>query len=181
MGLDLSFRFDGWIQSLPASPRDAGLVKGLVVRPAMGQRERPASIEVLPEGGISGDAWEPLDDPRYAPNENQISLINIHLLAALVEGDAGKMALSGDNLQVDLDLSEENLPVGTRLTIGSVELQVSPIPHRPCARFAQRFGKTAAKKVARANRLGLRGRGVMCAILAGGRISVGDEIRVQRG
>jgi hypothetical protein len=59
-------------------------------------------------------------------------------------------------------------------------LRVSPLAHRPCIKFVRRFGARAAKRVARANRRGLRGRGVLCTIERGGGVAVGDTIRVER-
>jgi MOSC domain-containing protein YiiM len=126
---------------------------------------------------VAGDAWS---THPHSEAGNEVALINAHVLRAVCEGDESRMALSGDNLQVDLDLSEANLPAGTRLRIGSAVLRVSPAPHRPCGKFVERFGATAAKRVARANRRGLRGRGVLCTIEAGGRIRCGDTVEVLR-
>lgn len=178
--MDLSFRFDGWYRRLPASPRDEGRVEGLVIRPAggaPGTRRRCASIVLDPKEGIVGDRWA--EGPERMSGA-QVSLINVHALRSLAGGDEEKMALSGDNLHVDLDLSEANLPIGTRLEIGSTVLEVSEVPHRPCRSFHERFGATAAKKVARGVRIGLRGRGVLCRILTAGTIHVGDRIVVRR-
>ena len=177
---DLSWRFDGWIRRLPASPKDGGTVDGLVIRPegsGEGERRRVESAVVVPESGVEGDRWAA---SPYATAGNEVSLINSHILRAISDGDADRGALSGDNLQVDLDLSQENLPVGTRLSIGDAVLEVSDVEHRPCGQFVERFGKTATKRVARANRLGLRGRGVMCHVRVRGEIRVGDQISVER-
>ena len=175
--MDLSFRFDRWYAGLPASPQDRGRVHRCVVRPRDGERELPESIRVTPQGGIDGDLWATSSHKRPT---NQVSLINVHVLRSLADGDESRMPLSGDNLQVDLDLSEENLPVGTLLAIGDVRLEVTSDPHRPCKLFVGRFGATAAKKVARAQRIGRRGRGLLCRITAAGTIQVGDVIEVQR-
>ncbi len=178
--MDLSFRFDGWYRRLPRSPRDVGRVEALVLRPAggaSGTRRRCSSIDVDPEQGILGDRWA--EGPERIPGA-QVSLINVHALRSLAGGDEEKMALSGDNLHVDLDLSEENLPIGTRLEIGSAVLEVSEVPHRPCRSFHERFGATAAKKVARGVRTGLRGRGVLCRVVTPGTIRVNDAIVVRR-
>jgi len=177
---DLSWRFDRWIRALRSSPRDGGKIEGLIVRPdgsVAGQRRRVERVEVIPESGIEGDRWA---DSPYAEPGNEVSMINVNMLRALAEGDIDRMALSGDNLHVDLDLSQENLPVGTRLLIGSAVLEVSDIEHVPCGSFVERYGHTAAKRVARANRLGLRGRGVLCHVRTRGEISVGDSITVER-
>lgn len=175
--MDLSFRFDRWLNALPASPRDEGVVHRLVVRPTNGARATPETIAVSAAGGIAGDRWA---SSEHRQPGNQVSLINVHVLRGVAEGDERRMPLSGDNLQVDLDLSQENLPVGTRLEIGSAVLEISPVPHRPCMTFRSHFGATGAKKVARADRLGRRGRGVLCQVVADGEIRRGDRIRVQR-
>jgi MOSC domain-containing protein YiiM len=180
VGLDFSWRFDGWLRRLPVSPKEIGKVEGLVVRPegsGEGERQRVESVVVLPESGVEGDRWAA---SPYATAGNEVSLINIHLLRVISDGDEERGALSGDNLQVDLDLSQENLPVGTRLSIGEAVLEVSDVEHLPCGRFVERFGKTSTKRVARGNRLGLRSRGVLCHVRVGGEITTGDQIRVDR-
>jgi hypothetical protein len=174
--VDLSFRFDWWYERLPASPRDEGKVVRCVLRPAHDRRETPESIRVSPERGVELDRWD--TDPLRRPG-NQVSLINVHVLRSLAGGEE-RMALSGDNLQVDLDLSEANLPVGTRLSIGGALLEVSPDPHRPCRKFHQRYGASAVKKVVRANQRGRRGRGLLATVLRAGEIRAGDAIGVER-
>ena len=175
--LDLSWRFDRWFEQLPRSPKEQGRVTRCVLRTGPGQRATPEEIELDLERGVVGDAWA--HHPHSLPG-NQVSLMNVHVLRSVCDGDEQRMSLAGDNLIVDLDLSEENLPVGTRLALGSALLEVSPEPHRPCRKFVQRFGANAAKKVARANRVGRRGRGVLCVVVRGGSVRVGDAIRVER-
>lgn len=102
------------------------------------------------------------------------------MIESLSGGDPVRTALSGDNFQVDLDLSEANLPVGSELAIGTALLRISPLVQRPCLKFVKRFGPVAAKKVARANRMGRHGRGVLCEVVRGGVVRVGDRIVVAR-
>ena len=178
--MDLSFRHDLWRRALPRSPRDEGRVEGLVVRPGgdgAGARRVEQAIRVTPDDGVVGDAWARSEHRREG---NQVSLINVHVLRSIAGDDPERRALSGDNLQVDLDLSEENLPVGTRLEIGDAVLEVTPEPHRPCRSFHERYGATAVKKIARAVRTGHRGRGVLCRVAQAGTVRVGDAIRVRR-
>ncbi|HTF89978.1 MAG TPA: MOSC domain-containing protein [Planctomycetota bacterium] len=175
--IDLSWRFDSWFDALPRSPKERGSVHGLVLRTGHGLRETPAEIELVKGAGAVGDAWS---SHPHSEAGNELAMINVHVLRAVCEGDEARMALSGDNLHVDLDLSEENLPVGTRLEVGEALLRVSELPHRPCKHFVERFGATAAKRVARANRRGQRARGVLCTIERGGRVRQGDPIRVLR-
>jgi len=175
--LDLSFRFDRWIDALPKSPADSGRVERLVLRTGRGERATPQRVELRVGGGIVGDTWA---GHEHALPENEVALMNVHVLRAVCAGDEARMALAGDNLLVDLDLSEVNLPVGSRLHVGEAVLRVASLPHRPCDKFVQRFGARAAKRIARANRRGLRGRGVLCTIERGGGVAVGDTIRVER-
>ncbi len=178
--MDFSWRFDSWFTGLPASPKEEGEVRALVIRPpegGSGARERVDSITVTVEGGIDGDRWA--SDEERTGND-QISLVNIHVLESLAGKDPDRCALSGDNMQVDLDLTEANLPIGTELAIGTAVLVVSPQPHIPCQKFLDRYGLTAVKRVLRANRKGRRGRGVVCMVQRAGCIQVGDRILLKR-
>ena len=175
--LDLSFRFDRWYEKLARSPRDVGTVERCVLRTGPGKRETPDEVELEPGRGLVGDNW---GSHEHDEERNEVSLINAHVARAVAKGNEARTPLTGDNFQVDLDLSEENLPVGTVLSIGAAELRVTDLPHRPCLRFVKRFGPIAAKRIARANRIGLRGRGVLCEVVRGGRVSCGDAIRVTR-
>lgn len=176
--IDFSWRFDSWFEALPRSPLERGSVHGLVLRTGPGTRATPEQIELVPGRGAVGDAW--ISHGHSAPG-NEIAMINVHVLRAVCDGDESRMPLAGDNLHVDLDLSEANLPVGTRLQVGSALLRISDLTHRPCKKFVERFGATAAKRVARANRRGKRGRGVLCTIERGGLVRRGDAIVVLRG
>lgn len=174
--MDLSFRHDLWWSRLPDDPVLEGCVKQLVLRPEHDARQLRQRLVLSPEGGIEGDRWSA--DPERKTG-TQISLIRRAVLRSFARSNE-HAAESGDNIEVELDLTEANLPVGTRLEIGSAVLEVSAEPHVPCAKFQERFGKRAAQRVARANRRGLRGRGVLCSVLQAGEISVGDTILVER-
>lgn len=176
--MDFSWRFDRWFRRLPASPRDRGRVHRVVLRPPgkPGERATPEVAELDPELGLVGDRWS--EKPRE-DRGSQVSLINVHVLRDLARGEE-RMALSGDNLHVDLELSEANLPAGTQLRVGTAVLEVSPTPHRPCEQFIERYGSTAAKRVSRAARIGLRGRGMLCFVAEAGQVRVGDALVVQR-
>ena len=178
--MDLSFRHDLWYLGLPASPKEEGVLRGIVIRPpelGSGGRRILERVELTPEAGLVGDRWA-TDEARLG--EDQVSLINVHVLESLAGKDPESKARSGDNLHVDLDLSEENLPVGTRLELGTALLEVSPQPHVPCQLFHERFGATGVKRVARANRRGRRGRGVLCMVIRAGEAKLGDQVRVVR-
>ncbi len=71
--------------------------------------------------GLVGDTWSRRGSSRSADGrahpEMQLNVMNVRA-AALVAQHPDRWALAGDQLYVDLDLSGENLPAGTRLAIG---------------------------------------------------------------
>lgn len=175
--MDFSFRFDWWLSRIQRSPKDEGRVELCVIRPERGERRVVDELVITPEHGIEGDRWR--SDPHRRPG-NQVSLMNAHVLRAIAGDDAQRMALAGDNLVVDLDLSETNLPPGTVLVAGECELEISTEPHRPCRLFEARYGIGAVKRVKRGNATGRRTRGVLARCLRGGAIRARDVVSVKR-
>ncbi|MBM3990637.1 MAG: hypothetical protein FJ298_06450 [Planctomycetes bacterium] len=175
--LDPTHELDAWYDALPRSPQDDGRVVRCVIRSGRGQRATRDSIEVRVGKGVTGDSWAV---HVHSVPESEVSLINIHVARAVADGDESRTPLTGDNLQVDLDLSESNLPPGTLLEIGSAVLIVTAYPHRPCKSFIARFGELQTRRIARACRTGRRGRGVLCNVVREGALSVGDRIAVLR-
>jgi MOSC domain-containing protein YiiM len=98
-------------------------------------------------------------------------------VTALVARTRERWALAGDQLYVDLDLSEANLPPGTRLAIGSAVVELSAEPHTGCGKFTRRFGVEAMKFVNSdvGRELSMRGRNAR--VVQGGTIRTGDTIR----
>jgi MOSC domain-containing protein YiiM len=103
--------------------------------------------------------------------------------AALAAGgdDHERWAQAGDQLYVDLDLSQANLPAGTRLQIGDAVLEVSAAPHLGCGKFSRRFGVDALKLVNSAAGRELRLRGVNTRVVVAGEIRRGDAVRKLQG
>lgn len=161
------------------SPATGGTLEQIVVRPDKDLRELPSSCMVTPEAGIPADRWaryctHQLADGRLNP-ETQLTLTNARSLA-LVAGSRERWPLAGDNLVVDLDLSETNLTTGQRLKIGEAILEITAKPHTGCAKFSKRFGVDALKFVNSPEGRTLRLRGVHAQVVQPGRISVGDRI-----
>ena len=160
------------------SPSELGTVALLVRRPADGQREIVASAELDPEVGMVGDNWKARGS-RHTPDgsaepERQLTLMNARA-ARLFAGDAPeRWAEAGDQIYVDLDLSDANLPAGTRLRIGTAVVEVSEKPHTGCAKFSTRFGPDALKLVGTAEGRALRARGVNARVIEAGTVARGD-------
>ena len=77
---------------------------------------------------------------------------------------------------MDLDLSYDNLPPGTRLSVGDAVIEISEEPHRGCGKFSSRFGVEALKLVNSAVGRELNLRGVNASVVSGGTVRTGDEI-----
>jgi MOSC domain-containing protein YiiM len=97
--------------------------------------------------------------------------------AALVAGGDDRWQLAGNQLYVDFDLSEHNIPAGTRLEVGSAVIEISEKPHLGCKKFASRFGREALRFVNSAVGRSLRLRGVNTRIIVPGTVRTGDAIR----
>ena len=90
--------------------------------------------------------------------------------------DEERWQLAGDQLFVELDLSEENLPAGTRLEIGSAVIEVTEQPHTGCKKFAARFGNDAQKFVMTPVGRQMRLRGMCARVVQPGTIQRGDTV-----
>ena len=154
-------------------PCDAGSVSLLVSRGDDGRRETPGRSTLTPEEGVPGDAWF-----RDAPDhiDAQIAMMRSDVAELVAAGQP--LSLFGDNLLVDLDLSRENLPTGSRIRVGQAELEVTPEPHDGCLKFKQRFGGDALRFTAEPGNKHLRLRGIYAKVVVAGEVAVGDPIQV---
>jgi len=165
------------------SPTDVGRVELIVRRPAVDERE------VLEEGildlaaGLVGDSWRIRGSTRTADGsahpDMQLNVINARL-SSLVAVDPDRRALAGDQLHIDLDLSQANLPPGTRLALGSAVIEVTEIPHTGCAKFRARFGADALRFVNSPVGRQLRLRGLNAKVVVAGTVRQGDDVRKLR-
>ena len=165
------------------APKDDGRLELIVRRPGTGQREELATAELTPDEGLVGDGWRSRMGPVTADHpvepDTQITLMNSRV-AALVARDTARWALAGDQLFVDLDLSETNMPPGTRLAIGTAVLEVATKPHTGCRKFVDRFGLEAMKFVNSAEGRALHLRGIYAKVVTAGTIKPRDRVSVLR-
>lgn len=163
-----------------ASPVAEGRVDLIVRRPAPGEREVVEAAILDPVEGLVGDCWRTRGSSRApdgaADAGRQVTLMNARA-AELVAGTRDRWALAGDQLYVDLDLSESSLVPGRRLEIGTAVVEISPEPHTGCKKFAERFGRDAARFVNSPTGRELRLRGANARVVAPGRVRLGDAIR----
>jgi MOSC domain-containing protein YiiM len=161
------------------SPKELGTLSAIVIRPETDARVSLQQCELSPEGGVHGDnwakgCWMSLPDGRPHPDV-QVTLVNARTIALIAQGEE-RWPLAGDNLFVDLDLSEDNLPPGTRLTVGSALLEITAVPHKGCRKFAARYGVDATRFVNSRDGLRLHLRGIYARIVERGVVAVGDTV-----
>lgn len=162
-----------------ASPADGGTVALVVARPGAGDRTELAEGRLDPEVGLVGDDWRARGsrhtEDGSAELERQLTLMNDRA-ATLFAVDPARRALAGDQLYVDLDLSEATLPAGSRLRVGTALVEITEKPHTGCAKFVERFGPAAARLVNQPEGRALRLRGVNARVVEAGTVRPGDAV-----
>jgi MOSC domain-containing protein YiiM len=168
------------LDEIRLAPADDGELVLIVARPDVGERQPLAEGRLAADVGLVGDNWlakgsRHTPDGKAAPDK-QITVMNIRV-TDLVAAGRDRVPLAGDQLYVDLDISVENLPVGSLLHIGDAVLEVSDSPHLGCEKFVSRFGADAMQFVN--SRLGrsLRLRGLNARVVVPGTVRVGDRVR----
>ncbi len=179
---------EAFLPEVYAAPKDLGTLALIVRRPAPGEREVLEEGELDPGFGLVGDGWLERGDSSTTDGlphpDTQLNVMSARMVGFLA-GDPGRRALAGDQLYLDLDLSVENLPVGSLLTIGEVGsrgavIEVTEPPHTGCAQFVERFGGEAMRFVNGSIGRPLRLRGLNARVVVPGRVRTGDVVRVER-
>jgi hypothetical protein len=159
------------------SPKERGVLELIVRRPQVDEREVLAAGQLDLVEGLVGDNWRsrgsPLTADGSAHPDTQLNIMNSRVIALLARKKE-RWSLAGDQLFIDLDLSTENLPSGTRLSLGSAVIEVTDQPHTGCKKFAARFGTDAARFVNSPMGRQLNLRGINAKVVQPGVIRVGD-------
>ena len=168
------------LEEILRSPSDEGVVELIVRRPEVSRREVLQVGDLDLTDGLVGDSWKYRSSSRTpdgsAHPEMQLNLMNSRVIA-LLAGARERWPLAGDQLFVDLDLSVEHQPPGTRLALGSAVIEVTAEPHTGCGKFVERFGLDAMKFVNSPTGRRLNLRGINAKVVQPGRVAVGEPIR----
>jgi len=168
------------LDHLRETPKDDGIVHLIVRRPDVDQREVLDEAELHPEHGLIGDNWKARGSRRTpdgsAHPDMQINIMNSRV-TALVAQEKDRWPLAGDQLYIDMDLSKVNLPVGSRIAIGSAVLEVSPLPHTGCHKFVARFGVEAMQFVNSETGKAMCLRGINAKVVQAGTVKVGQTAK----
>ena len=178
-----SAEIEAGLGSVRQSPADEGTLDLIVQRPAADERVLLEEGRLDTAEGLVGDDWCHRPSRTSADGGPhplmQIAIANTRFLS-LLAGSDDEIALAGDQLIVDLDLSEANLPAGAVLHVGEAALEITDEPHRGCAKFSARYGLDALRTVNSDTGKALRLRGVYARVTRGGLVRPGDPIRKGR-
>jgi hypothetical protein len=169
------------LDHLRAAPADAGTLSLVVRRPERLARELLREAVVDEADGLVGDNWLSRATSRAKAEgrhlDAQVTVMSARMVGLLGDTD-DERALAGDQLYVDLDLSHDNLPAGSRFQVGDdVVLEVTAKPHAGCRKFLARFGEDAVAFVNSEEGSRLRLRGLNARVVRGGVVRVGDDVR----
>ena len=169
------------LDEIRRAPAAEGVVELIVRRPAENEREVLEQATLDLAEGLVGDMWVRRGSKRTpdgsAHPDMQLTLMSTRVVDLVAAGDRARWALAGDQLYVELDLSEANLPPGTRLALGTAVIEVTAEPHTGCAKFVARFGADAHRFVNTKQHRHLRLRGLNAKVVEPGTVSAGDAIR----
>jgi MOSC domain-containing protein YiiM len=167
------------LAAIREAPAAAGTVELIVRRPTPEEREVVAEAQLDPAMGLVGDCWRQRGSRATkdgsAHPDMQLTMMSARA-AALIARDRERWPLAGDQLYVDLDLSDANLPPGTLLHVGTAAIEITDQPHTGCGKFVRRFGADAMRFVNTDVGRALNLRGIYGRIVTPGIVRTGDRI-----
>lgn len=168
------------LEHIKSSPKNEGTLELIVRRPEIDTREVLEIGELDIKEGLVGDNWKTRGSSRTPDKSShpdmQLNIMNARAISLIAQSKE-RWKLAGDQLFIDMDLSEENLPIGTKLVLGTAIIEVTNQPHNGCNKFSDRFGSEALKWVNSPTGKQLHLRGVNAKVLQSGTIKVGDSVK----
>lgn len=168
------------LDAIRQAPKNEGVLELIVRRPQIDDREILEVGELDVAEGLIGDNWRVRGSSRTTDGTShpdmQLNIMNARVID-LVAQDKDRWQLAGDQLFIDLDLSTDNIPPGTQLSLGSAVIEVTNQPHTGCKKFLARFGKDALQLISSPVGKQLQLRGINAKVIQSGTIKAGDVVK----
>jgi hypothetical protein len=170
---------DAAIPSILSAPKDGAIIEQLCFRPDFGERTYVDEIAVTRASGVDGCRWShtpwmKLEDGSGDPRI-QVSILQKRILDLVYDPSTDDLH-PGDTMIVDMDLSHDNLPIGTILQAGTAQLRVTDYWNDACVKWKVRYGADALDWVREEANVVHRLRGVTCEIVTDGTIFNGESL-----
>ncbi len=167
------------LEHIATAPLNGAVMDQLCFRSDYGKRAFPETLELTVEQGIIGERWKhspwlKLPDGRPDPRI-QVSILSQRVMD-LCWCDRENTLHPGDPIVVDMNLSMENLPVGTRLSAGTAVIEVSDKFNTACVKWRDKYGEDSLRWINAPENRPLRLRGALCRIVQDGVIRAGDKL-----
>ncbi|WP_270730255.1 MOSC domain-containing protein [Shimia sp. Alg240-R146] len=167
-----------------AAPKDGAAISHLCLRPGRNARRFVDEITLTSAEGIPGERWATQPWMRLengTPHPGiQVCVIPKRILD-LVWTPNGEAMHPGDTFAADIDPSEENLPEGQLLSVGTAVLRVSEVFNDGCVKWKARYGAQVYHWVRDPAHRTYRLRGFLCSVVQDGQIRTGDVLRKVEG
>ena len=162
------------------APKNQGTLKMIVCRPAENERKVLQKAELSLTFGLVGDNWHVRPSSRTSDGsphpDKQLNIMNARAIALIAQTE-DRWQWAGDQLYIDFDLSDNNLPPGSRIAIGTAVVEVTALPHNGCKKFTERYGIDAVKFVNSPIGKQLHLRGINAKVVKAGIIRQGDVVQ----
>lgn len=176
------------IDNILESPKDNGSLKLIVIRPDVEQRKILSEGELSTVEGLVGDSWIKRPDSKTTDKKprigTQITMMNSRVISLITKKlykdekeKFEKWSLAGDQFFVDMDLSYDNLPPGTKLSLGSAKIEISSDPHNGCKKFEEWYGKDAREFVNSEKGKKFNFRGIQGKVIKNGSVKINDFLK----
>ncbi len=160
---ELAARYD----ALEPAPKGSGHVTLLLARGPDHSRIVYERV-LLTKDGMPGDRWQPKAE---GVDDDQLAVMGHRVTELIANGQS--QTLFGDNIALDMDLSEEALPIGSRVRLGDAVFEVTPKPHTGCSYYAERFGADALRFTREPERRAQHLRGIYLRVVEPGEVWLG--------
>ncbi len=169
-------QLDEALPYIMSAPKDNAPILHLCYRPDVSERCFTDELQLSCDKGVIGDRWlkEVNNGGKYSGDKRVHVCILPKRILELVWREDDDTIYTGDNMIVDMDLSYQNIPIGSHIKIGTALLKVSDVYNGGCKKWMARYGEESFRWFNRTDNRTKRLRGMLCEIITDGVVKKGD-------